>query len=321
MNIVKSMMTPLMSVCFALASGNSTAQTLTFASGPENTYWMLSGNVFECRFEQPIPNYGTAVFAQRAGEDATFKLETRRNLMARTPARVSIAPPPWQPAVRSEPLGFVSVNVSSPVLTLDHGRSNQFLHALREGRMPTLSHETYYDSGRFIQVQVSAIEFERAFQDYLLCTAQLLKVNFDQIKRSKVRFTTGTKTLAKEDLRVLDRIIYYVRNDPRVTAIYLDGHTDNIGRRYDNRQISKHRVEAVERYLLINEIPPEMITTRFHGSRYPVADNRTAKGRAANRRVTIRLEVNEEMPLPEHMLFKLPEDASVLPGSLAGLRR
>ncbi|MEC8525631.1 MAG: OmpA family protein [Pseudomonadota bacterium] len=314
-------MTPLIISLIAFVSGTAGAQTLKFAGGPENTYWMLSGNVFECRFEQPVPGYGTAVFVQRAGEDVTFTLETRRNLMSRTPARISIAPPPWQPSTRSEPLGLVSMNASSPVLSLDYGRSNQFMHALREGRMPTVSHETYYDSGRFIQVQVSAVEFEKAFQDYLLCAAQLLNVNFEQIERSKVRFKTGGEALSQEDLEVLDRIIYYVKNDPRVTAIYLDGHTDSTGRRYDNRQISKRRAEAVERYLLVNDIPPEIITTRFHGSRYPVADNATAKGRAENRRVTVRLEVDKDMPLPDEMLFKLPEDASVLPGSLAGSGR
>ena len=49
-----------------------------------------------------------------------------------------------------------------------------------------------------------------------------------------------------------------------------------------------------------------MITTRFHGSRYPVADNSTPEGRAENRRVTIRLEMREDMPIPDDLLFKLP---------------
>ena len=56
-----------------------------------------------------------------------------------------------------------------------------------------------------------------------------------------------------------------------------------------------------------------MITTRFHGSRYPVANNATVKGRAANRRVTVRLEMDKDMPLPDDLVFELPEDASVLP--------
>ena len=105
-------------------------QTMKFSGGPEDTLWMLSGNVFECRFEQPIPGYGTAVFRQRAGEDVTFMLETRRNLMSTTPARVSIAPPPWQPSTRSEPLGLVPMQKASPVLALDFGRSNQFYACL-----------------------------------------------------------------------------------------------------------------------------------------------------------------------------------------------
>ena len=39
----------------------------------------------------------------------------------------------------------------------------------------------------------------------------------------------------------------------------------------------------------------------------------TAKGRAENRRVTVRLEMDKDMPLPDELVFELPEDASVLP--------
>ncbi|MEK9711836.1 MAG: OmpA family protein [Thalassolituus sp.] len=288
-------------------------QTMNFSGGPEDTRWALSGTVFSCRFEQPLPGYGRAVFYQRAGEDVQFSLEADRNLMANTMAQVSIAPAPWQPSVRSEPLGVARVVDGTPVLSLDFGRSNQFMHALREGRMPTISHQTYYDSDRFIQVQVSAVQFEKAFQDFLLCENQLLKVNFDQVARTKVHFKTGQEAVSLDDLRQIDQIIYYIKSDPRVTAVYLDGHTDNVGRRYDNRQISKRRVEAVERYFIDNEIDPEMITTRFHGGRYPVANNNTAKGRAENRRVTIRLEMDEDIPLPDNLVFQLPEDAFVAP--------
>ena len=86
--------------------------------------------------------------------------------------------------------------------------------------------------------------------------------------------------------------------------MYLDGHADNLGRRYDNRQISKARVEDVERYFITRGINPDMLTTRFHGDRYPVADNRTATGRAENRRVTIRLEQRADMPVPDNLIFR-----------------
>ncbi|MEC8483224.1 MAG: OmpA family protein, partial [Pseudomonadota bacterium] len=57
-----------------------------------------------------------------------------------------------------------------------------------------------------------------------------------------------------------------------------------------NRELSKTRAEKVTAYLLQKGIPPEKIVSRYHGERYPAADNRTNDGRERNRRVTIRLE-------------------------------
>lgn len=280
--------------------------SLLYAGGPENTRWDISGSVFGCRFEQAIPGYGKAVFYQQAGEPVLFRLEADRNMMAASNAQVSIAAAPWQPAARSEPLGKAKVTTGIPNLELDARRSNQFLHALLEGRWPTIAQETWYDQGRSVQVQVSAVQFKDYYPDYVACISQLLPLNYDQVGRSRVLFGTGEESLDKEDTDLLDQVVFYINHDPRIFAVYLDGHSDNIGRRYDNRQTSKQRVEAVERYLILKGIDPEMITTRFHGSRYPVADNSTPEGRAENRRVTIRLEMREDMPIPDDLLFKLP---------------
>lgn len=277
---------------------------LEYGGSVGTTRWAVSGSVFECRFEQEIPGYGQAVFYHQAGEDVEFRLETLRNLMDYSKAQVSILPPPWQPATRSENLGTSKLVKESPNLTLDTRRTNQFLHALLEGKWPAISHHTYYDDDRFVQVHVSAVEFDQYYQDYMECVKQLLPLNFGQVDRSKVYFGSGEQAVDARDMKVLDKIIFYIKNDPRVFAVYLDGHSDGLGRRYDNRQISKARVEDVERYFIKQGIDPDMITTRFHGDRYPVATNKTAQGRAENRRVTIRLEQRKDMPIPEHLIFR-----------------
>ncbi|MDF1762758.1 MAG: OmpA family protein [Oleibacter sp.] len=296
----------------AQADMSDVGGVLSYASAPETTRWGLSGNVFECRFEQPIKGYGRAVFSQKAGEDVSFHLETDRNLMAYSQANVGISPAPWQPGQQSEQLGNVKIQSDSPSIVLDNDRSNRFLHALLQGRWPTIYHSAFYDANKQVQVQVSAVSFQNAYRDYLSCINQLVSVNFDQVGRTKVFFNTGDEELDKADLTELNRVIYYIKQDPRINAIYLDGHTDNVGRRYDNRQMSKRRVELVEGYFLSQGINPEIITTRFHGGRYPVANNNTAAGRAANRRVTIRLE-QDNTPLPSNLVFKLPKGSTALP--------
>lgn len=290
-----------------LALALHASAALEFGSSVENTAWAVSGSVFSCRFEQEIPGYGQAVFYQRAGEDVTFRLETVRNLMDFSQARISILPPPWQPSGKSENLGTSRIVSKSPNLSLDARRSNQFLHALLEGKWPAISHKTYYDGERYVQVHVSAVAFPDRYQDYIQCVKQLLPMNFDQVARSKVLFGSGEEQIDRNDMKTLDRIIYYLKHDPRVFAIYLDGHSDSVGRRYDNRQVSKARVEDVERYFIKQGVDPEMITTRFHGDRYPVASNGTAAGRAENRRVTIRLEQRKDMPIPENLIYIPPE--------------
>lgn len=286
------------------------SSALKYGASIDDTQWLLSGNVFACRFEQVIPDYGRAVFIHRAGEDVAFQLESHRNLMAYSHADVRISPPPWRPEIPSRPLGKVVIKPGEPSLVLDSKRTNQFFHALLEGQWPAISHHTQYDQQRYVQAHVSGVRFKEFYADYNLCAEQLLTTNFSQVARSKILFGGGERSIDKRDIKLLDKIIYYVQNDPRITFIYIDGHADSLGRRYDNRQISKARAQSVERYFLKRGIPPEMVTARFHGSRYPIASNATYAGRAANRRVTIRLEMSDDIPIPEDLIFRLPSDAS-----------
>lgn len=279
-------------------------QAIGYGSSVENTQWYVSGSVFECRFEQPLPGYGTAVFYHQAGEDVHFQLETMRNLMESSQAQISIMPPPWQPSNKSENLGTAELVQRSPNLKLDSQRTNRYLHALLEGQWPAISHYTYYDQNKYIDLHVSAVSFKDFYPRYMECANQLLRVNFKQVENSKVFFNVGEHMLDPTDKRILDDIIYYIKNDPRVFAVYLDGHTDDTGRNFQNREISRARVEQVERYILDHGINPDMVTTRFHGARYPVASNNTAKGRAENRRVTIQLKWHEDDPVPDELIFR-----------------
>lgn len=291
-------------VClFILPLLQSKAFALEYGGGIENTQWKISGSIFECRFEQVLPEYGVGVFYHEAGEDIVFHLETRKNLMKEGRASVSVTPAPWQPSKKSEHLGYSDIRENKPNLELDPERSNQFLHALLEGKQPVITRRAYYDDTKFIKIHLSAIHFKDYYFKYLNCVDQLLPMNFSQVARNRVHFGNGKEDLSEADIKLLDRVIYYVKKDPRVFAIYIDGHTDNRGRRYDNRQLSKRRAESVERYFIKKGINAEIVTLRFHGQRYPIASNNTASGRAKNRRVTIRLEQREDMEVPAELLF------------------
>ncbi len=69
--------------------------------------------------------------------------------------------------------------------------------------------------------------------------------------------------------------------------IRIEGHTDNIGSKKYNLDLSEKRAKAIKVYLLKNGIDKSRIATIGHGFSKPIADNKTKEGRALNRRAEL----------------------------------
>ena len=67
------------------------------------------------------------------------------------------------------------------------------------------------------------------------------------------------------------------------------GHTDWVGSEAYNQRLSVRRAEAVKAYLVSKGIERNRIYTEGKGEKQPIADNRTAEGRAKNRRVEVEV--------------------------------
>jgi OOP family OmpA-OmpF porin len=67
------------------------------------------------------------------------------------------------------------------------------------------------------------------------------------------------------------------------------GHTDSIGTSAYNQKLSVARAEAVKSFLVGKGVEANRVYTEGKGSKDPVADNKTAAGRAKNRRVEVEV--------------------------------
>ncbi|MNH24733.1 Peptidoglycan-binding protein ArfA [compost metagenome] len=134
------------------------------------------------------------------------------------------------------------------------------------------------------------VKFNKAYGDYQACAAKLLPMNYDQVRQARVGFPGGGIDLDADARVRLDVILDFLKADPTVNHVELDGHSDNSGNRLTNRDLSRRRALAVMEYLKAHGVPEEQITVRFHGERYPLARNNTAANRARNRRVNIQLD-------------------------------
>ena len=72
-------------------------------------------------------------------------------------------------------------------------------------------------------------------------------------------------------------------------GIQIVGHTDSTGSLQLNQTLSNNRARSVANYLTTNGIAANRISAYGAGPNQPIADNKTAAGRQANRRVEITL--------------------------------
>jgi outer membrane protein OmpA-like peptidoglycan-associated protein len=81
-------------------------------------------------------------------------------------------------------------------------------------------------------------------------------------------------------------------------SVLVEGHTDSRGSQDGNLALSQRRAESVRSYLVSRGYPAEKIEARGIGQERPVAENRTAEGRANNRRVEIVVQRSAHSSLP-----------------------
>jgi OOP family OmpA-OmpF porin len=67
------------------------------------------------------------------------------------------------------------------------------------------------------------------------------------------------------------------------------GHTDSVGSDAYNQKLSVRRADAVKTYLVEKGVEKNRVYTEGKGEKQPIADNKTAEGRAKNRRVEIEV--------------------------------
>ncbi|HET7504283.1 MAG TPA: OmpA family protein [Kofleriaceae bacterium] len=99
-------------------------------------------------------------------------------------------------------------------------------------------------------------------------------------------FTPGRATILPGARTQLDQVADALKSQAE-HHFSVEGHTDNQGTDAVNDKLSTRRANAVRDYLVTHGVAPAAITATGFGSSRPVGDNKTAEGRAMNRRVEI----------------------------------
>jgi len=103
-----------------------------------------------------------------------------------------------------------------------------------------------------------------------------------------VTFDFNKATLKPDGRAKLDDLANKVKTINLEVVIAI-GHADEIGSHAYNDKLSVRRAEAVKAYLVSKGVEPNRVYTEGKGKRQPIASNKTAEGRAKNRRVEIEV--------------------------------
>ena len=109
-----------------------------------------------------------------------------------------------------------------------------------------------------------------------------------ELAAKNIYFATGSAKLLAKSNKGLNEVVKILNDDPGMKLV-IDGHTDNTGKPDKNQVLSENRAAAVKNYLVSKGVDESRLTSAGHGQDQPIADNKTAAGRAKNRRVEMKL--------------------------------
>lgn len=117
-----------------------------------------------------------------------------------------------------------------------------------------------------------------------------------KVEAVKITYATDTlfdfdKSVLKPEGRdMLNGLIGKINHDFKDDVIVIAvGHTDWVGTDEYNQKLGMRRAQAVKAFLVSKGMDPKTVYIDSKGEKQPIADNRTAQGRAKNRRVEIEV--------------------------------
>jgi uncharacterized repeat protein (TIGR01451 family)/fimbrial isopeptide formation D2 family protein len=89
--------------------------------------------------------------------------------------------------------------------------------------------------------------------------------------------------------KLLDNVAQVLNAHMEINSVEVQGHTDSQGNDAYNLDLSQRRAKQVMAYLIKKGVDAKRLTSQGYGETQPIADNKTVKGRATNRRVVFKI--------------------------------
>jgi outer membrane protein OmpA-like peptidoglycan-associated protein len=113
--------------------------------------------------------------------------------------------------------------------------------------------------------------------------------------KNQILFEFGSNKIDPRSFPLLDEVAKVLADNPTVGPVLIEGHTDNVGPRAFNIDLSRRRAKAVEDYLITKGIAKQRLRSDGFGFDRPIVPNDSALNRARNRRTEFKLVEEVEL--------------------------
>jgi outer membrane protein OmpA-like peptidoglycan-associated protein len=96
---------------------------------------------------------------------------------------------------------------------------------------------------------------------------------------------------------ILTTLVEFLNENPSVTKLRVEGHTDNSGSAEHNLKLSQERADAVAAWLTSHGVPATRLTTKGFGQTKPLVANDTDEHKAMNRRTVFHVAEMDGKPV------------------------
>lgn len=126
-------------------------------------------------------------------------------------------------------------------------------------------------------------------QTITLINSETIKKELDKVGHIAlyINFETGKSRIKAESYQIVSEMVEMLNAHPDL-KITIEGHTDDVGDKTSNQQLSENRGKSVVLALTDEGINASRLKSVGYGESRPIEDNATENGKAKNRRVEIR---------------------------------
>ncbi len=251
--------------------------------------WSVQTSPILCSLRYPIPVYGEVEFSRRVKSELEFSLHVKQAANRPEYARLRSQAPEWKHVSFNKDFGRIPVVEGKTPFYLKDIWAKRMLAELSEGMELKFSYRDWSDGRDEITVIITAINFHEAWAEFQQCEKQLLNFNFADVKKTVIQYSVGKTGLERNVQHRLDQMIHYMKEDPSVRGVRVDGYTDSKGLQRINIVVARRRTNTVRNYFISNGIEKDRISAKAHSELEGKFSNRTVAGRKKNRRVEVML--------------------------------